>query len=281
MLFVGPAAILVLLFFVIPLGVLIWISFQDRSLLGSSTFTGLDSYREIPDNDRFVGAITFTLLYTLLATMILAVTAVVLVTIASQQRRGTKFYRTSFFLPYVVGTAAAGLIWYANIDDQTGTVTILLEKLGITDGPWGFLATPEKAIFTSLTLVAWKFVGLSVIVLIIGLQSIPTELYEAAHSDGATALQTLRYITLPLLRPTIALLVILSVTGSLLAFDHFFVLTGGGPDNSTITLVMVIYNTAFINFSLGKAAALSVVLLIALVALNGIQLFLLRTDDDR
>jgi multiple sugar transport system permease protein len=119
-----------------------------------------------------------------------------------------------------------------------------------------------------------------VIVLLVGLQSVPAELYEAARMDGAGTWQRLRYITLPFLRPTLALLFILSITGSLLAFDQFQVLTHGGPDSSTVTLVMAIYDTAFRQFSLGKAAALSVVLLVALVLLNGIQFVLLREKKE-
>ena len=128
--------------------------------------------------------------------------------------------------------------------------------------------------------MVWKFIGFQVIVLLVGLQSVPLELYEAARMDGAGTLQRMRYITLPHLRPTLGLLLVLSVTGSLLAFDQFQVLTHGGPDSTTVTLVMAIYDTAFRQFSLGKAAALSVVLLVALVLLNGIQLLALRKKDE-
>jgi multiple sugar transport system permease protein len=131
-----------------------------------------------------------------------------------------------------------------------------------------------------LTLVVWKFIGFQVLVLLVGLQSIPGELYEAARVDGASTLQRLRFITLPFLRPTLALLLILSITGSLLAFDQFLVLTKGGPDNSTITVMFAVYNTAFQRFALGKAAALSVVLLVALVILNAVQFKFLRPKDD-
>lgn len=281
MLFVGPLAAVVLVLFLIPLGVLVFMSFQDWPLLGGPTPNGLDNYRAIPDNSLFTGAITFTLIYTALATIAIFGVSFVLVAVSNSRRRGARFYRTAFFLPYVVGTAAAALIWFAAVNDENGIANTVLQRLGLTDGPWGFLDTPGKALFTTLTLVVWKFIGFQVIVLLVGLQSIPVELYEAARMDGASTLQRLRYITLPYLRPTLALLLILSITGSLLAFDQFQVLTHGGPDNSTITLVMAIYNTAFAKFDLGKAAALSIVLLVALVLLNGIQLTLLRRRDER
>ena len=117
------------------------------------------------------------------------------------------------------------------------------------------------------------------LILLTGLQAIPVELYEAARVDGATRWQAFRRITVPLLRPTLALLLVLSVSGSLLAFDQFFILTQGQPENSTLTMVMVIYREAFFRFDLGAAAALSVVVLLVLVALNALQLRVLRRRD--
>ncbi len=179
-----------------------------------------------------------------------------------------------------MGTAAAALLWFVDLDDQVGVFNSILRALGITDGPVGFLSTPSKATFSVIALVVWKFVGFQVVVLLVGLQSVPTDLYEAARTDGATTWQRLRFITLPFLKPTIALLLMLSITGSVLAFDQFYVLTHGGPDNSTITLVLALYNEAFSSFRLGRAAALSIVLLVALVVLNIVQLRLLRNRED-
>jgi multiple sugar transport system permease protein len=126
----------------------------------------------------------------------------------------------------------------------------------------------------------WKFVGFQVMVLLVGLQSVPTELYEAARVDGATTWQRLRYITAPSLKPTMALLTVLSVTGSLLAFDQFYVLTHGGPQNSTLTVVLAVYNKAFQSYRLGSAAAEAVAILVVLVLVNVIQLRLLRDREN-
>ena len=279
-LFVLPAALIVLLLFLLPLGVLIAMSFTDWPLLGGPEPTGLDNYTSIPQNDLFIGAIAFTLLYTALATVLIFGISFVLAAISASPRRGAKFYRTAFFLPYVVGTAAAALIWYAATNPQTGVMERLIQAVGLTDGTFGFLATPDKALWTTLSLVVWKFIGFQVVVLVVGLQSVPPELHEAARVDGANAVQRLRWITLPFLRPTLALLLVLSITGSLLAFDQFYVLTNGGPDRGTVTLVYAVYQTAFTSFDLGRAAALSVVLLLALVAINGLQLFALRRRED-
>ncbi|MFG2057551.1 carbohydrate ABC transporter permease [Micromonospora sp. NPDC048930] len=279
MLFVAPTAVIVAALFVVPLAVLVYMSFADWPLIGSPTPNGLENYRKIADDELFLGAITFTLVYTAITTVVVFGVSFVLVWISNSPRRGSTFYRTAFFLPYVVGTAAAALMWYIDLNDQIGVFNQILQAVGITDGPAGFLDTPAKATFSVVAMVVWKFIGFQVVVLLVGLQSIPTELYEAARVDGASTWHRLRYITIPYLRPTLALLLMLSITGSLLAFDQFMVLTRGGPDNATVTLVYAVYNAAFSSFELGSAAALSMVLLLALVVLNIVQLRLLRKRE--
>jgi multiple sugar transport system permease protein len=280
MLFVAPTAVIVAALFLVPLAILVYMSFTDWPLLASPTPNGLDNYREIAHDDRFIGAITFTLVYTAITTVVLFAVAFVLVAISNSPRRGSRFYRTAFFLPYVVGTAAASTMWWVDSSDQLGVFTQSLQTAGLIDKPLGLLETPGKALFTVISLVVWKFVGFQVVVLLVGLQSIPVQLYEAARVDGASTWQRLRFITVPGLKPTLALLTMLSVTGSLLAFDQFFVLTHGGPDNSTITVVLALYNKAFQSFRLGSAAAEAVVLLVALILLNVVQLRLLRSREN-
>lgn len=268
-----------LVLFLIPLGILIWMSFQNYPLLGSPSFTGFDNYASIPGNTVFTKAIGFTLAYTAVTTVVMFLVAFLLVAISNSRRKGAKFYRTTYFLPYVVGTAAATLLWFVDSDSVIGVFNQVLVGLHIVDKPIAFLATPTLAFWSIIALVVWKFIGFQVIVLLMGLQSIPRELYEAARVDGANPWQQLRFITIPFLRPTLALLFILSVAGSLLAFDQFLILTKGGPDNSTLSVVFAVYNTAFVNFDMGKAAALSVVLLIVLLIISAVQLPLLRRKD--
>jgi multiple sugar transport system permease protein len=277
--FVAPTVVLVAGLFLVPLGILVYMSLTNWPLLGSPTFDGLDNYRQLGQDDQFVGAIKFTLIYTAITTVVLFAVAFALVAISSTRRKGAVFYRTAFFLPYVVGTAAASSMWWVNSNDQLGVFSKAIQAVGITHQPPGLLATPNRALFTAIALVIWKFVGFQVMVLLVGLQAIPAELYEAARMDGATTWQRLRYITIPSLRPTLALLTILSVTGSLLAFDQFFVLTHGGPDNSTVTVVLALYNKAFQSFRLGNAAAEAVVVLVVLVLVNMVQLRLFRERE--
>jgi multiple sugar transport system permease protein len=154
----------------------------------------------------------------------------------------------------------------------------MLQLAGIIDQPLSFFGSPLAALMSTSLLIVWKYAGLYMLILLVGLQAIPDEVLEAAAIDGAGRWQTFRRVTLPLLKPALALSLILAVTGSLLAFDQFFILTKGGPDNSTVTVVQLIYREAFLRLDLGTAAALSIMVLIALLVLNTFQFRALRGD---
>jgi multiple sugar transport system permease protein len=128
-------------------------------------------------------------------------------------------------------------------------------------------------------MVVWKTVGFTMVLLLVGMQAIPTELYEAAKIDGATWWPIQFFITVPLLRRTIALALIISVVGSFLAFDQFFIMTGGGPNNSTVTVVYWIYRASFTYFKLGYGSALSLLLMVILTAISVLQLIVLREPE--
>ncbi|GII04614.1 carbohydrate ABC transporter permease [Planobispora takensis] len=271
-----PTALIVSVLFVAPLALVVWMSLHRWPLLGPARFNAPDNYIKIADNPLFLDAVTFTLKYTVLTTILLSGLALGLALLVQERRPGVGFFRTAFFLPGAVGFAAAALLFYGMLNNDFGPIDPILQTLGITDEPVKWIGTPDMALFSTIGLVLWRFAGFNMLILLTGLQAIPAEVYEAARTDGASRLQIFTRITLPLLRPTIALMLILSVTGSLLAFDQFFVFTNGGPDNSTVSMVMVVYRDAFFRFDLGGAAALSVVLLVALVLLNVLQMRVLR-----
>lgn len=279
--FTSPVAIIALLLFVIPLGFAFWMSVNDWPLLGDHHFNGLDNYRAIPQNEQFMRAVVFTLIYTVITTAIVFTIGLALALLVAQPRRGVGFFRTAFFLPYVVGTAAAALQWYVLFNDDLGPFTKILTDLHVVGGPVDWLGTPTKATLSVIVMVIWKFIGFQMVVTLVGLQSIDHGLYEAARLDGSSGWQTMRYITLPLLRPTLTLLLILSITGSLLAFDQFYIMTAGGPDNSTITMVFSVTREAFTSFKLGTANAFAMVLMVALVIINLTQLLVLRRGDNQ
>ncbi|MDR1432693.1 MAG: sugar ABC transporter permease, partial [Propionibacteriaceae bacterium] len=252
MLFVAPTAIIILILFVLPLGIVVFMSLSDWPLLGQPKFQGIQNYIAIASQEQFLNAIVFTLGYTLLCTIAIFVLALVMAALLNSPRRGVPFYKTAVFLPYVVGISTASLMWVVDYNDQVGIFSAVLRWLGISDGPVGFFRTPLSATLAVVVMIVWKYVGFQVVLLLMALQAIPASVNEAAMCDGATAWQRFRHITVPFLRPTLALLLVLSVTGSLLAFDQFTVMTQGGPDNTTVTMVMAIYNTAFTSYDLGK-----------------------------
>jgi multiple sugar transport system permease protein len=272
-----PTAVVVGVFFLLPLALVFWMSVNRWPLLGNPQINFPDNYTAIPDNRLFLDSVWFTLKYTAIVTVVLSLIALGLALLVQDRRPGVGFLRTAYFLPGAVGFAAAALLFYG-FYTGSGPLDSILMDLGIADEPVNWLGTPNAALFSTIALVIWRFAGFNMLILLTGLQAIPTEVYEAARSDGASRWQAFRYITLPLLRPTIALMLVLSITGSLLAFDQFFILTRGGPENSTVSMVIVIYREAFTRFDLGGAAALSVLLLAVLVALNALQLHVLGRE---
>jgi multiple sugar transport system permease protein len=276
-----PTAVVVGVLFLAPLVLVVWMSLNRWPLLGDPEVNAPDNYSKITNDPLFVDAVWFTLKYTAIITVLLSAAAMGLALLVQERRRGVGFLRAAYFLPGAVGFAAAALLFYGFYNNDFGPLDTILRDLKITDEPVDWIGTPNMALFSTIALVIWRFAGFNMLILLTGLQAIPLEVYEAARVDGANRWRSFRHITLPLLRPTIALMLILGITGSLLAFDQFFILTNGGPDNGTTSIVMVIYRNAFFRFDLGGAAALSVVLLVALVALNALQLLVLRRDSTK
>jgi multiple sugar transport system permease protein len=277
--YVAPAMALVLVFFLLPLGMTAWMSLNNWPLLGEHHFIGLANYAAILKDTRFWNAMRFTAYYTFVVTIAIFAVAFPLALYVEGPRRINGLYRAAFFLPAVVGFASASLLWswLANVD--AGLFSPLAEKLGLTDGRYNLLAGFDAAFWSIIVMVVWKVAGFTMVILMTGLQSIPGDLKEAAVIDGAGAFARFRRITLPMMRRTIALALVLSVAGSVLAFDQFYIILRGGPRNQTLTAVYWIFNQSFVSFKLGYGAALSMALLAILVMLSLLQLWLLRKPE--
>ncbi len=277
--YAAPVAVFVLVFFIAPLLLVGRMSASDWPLLAGDLGINMpDNYAGIADNPLFWPAVGFTLKYTGIVVVLLIGLSLLLALIVADRRKGTGFFRTAYFLPTTLGLASASLLFFGFYSPAIGPLDPILQWLGLTDEPVSWLGTPTAALWSTVVLIVWKFAGFFMIILLVGLQSIPPDVYEAARLDGASRWQSFAHITVPLLRPALGLVLILSVTGSLLAFDQFFILTKGGPDNSTVTVVQLIYREAFQRFDLGAAAAISVVVLGALLVLNISQFRALRKD---
>jgi multiple sugar transport system permease protein len=279
LLYVAPAVALVVVFFIIPLGMTAWMSFHNWPLMGAHSFIGFDNYWAILRDNRFWNALRFTGYYTVVVTIAIFAVAFPLALFIERPRKLTGFYRTSFFMPAVIGFASASLLWSWLLNVDAGLFSPAAFELGLTEKKVNLLATFQPAFWSIIAMVVWKVAGFTMIILMTGLQSIPPDLQEAAMIDGAGPLARFRAITLPLMRRTLALALILSVAGSVLAFDQFSIILRGGPRNQTLTAVYWIFNQSFVSFKLGYGAALSMVLLVILVALSLIQLRLLRQPE--
>jgi multiple sugar transport system permease protein len=276
-LYAAPTAIFVVLLFLVPLILVLRMSASDWPLLGGDQGWNLpDNFVKAVDNRFFWDSIWFTLKYTVLATILLIGLGLGLALLVQESTRWKSLMRTAFLVPSALGLASASLLFYVLYSPIAGPFADLMAAWGFT-----FLGTPDGALWSTLFLIVWRYAGFYMLLMLVGLQGIPDEVYEAARIDGASRWQTFRSITVPLLKPTFALTTVLCVTGSLLAFEQFYILTKGGPDNSTITVVQLIYGIAFQGPNdLGVAGALSVIVLIALVVINVAQLRAFRRTDE-
>jgi multiple sugar transport system permease protein len=271
-----PTAAFVALLFLVPLGLVLVMSVARWPLLtGFQGFNAPANYTKALGNRFFLDSVVFTVKYTVLATVLLIGLGLGLALLVQESSRWNSVLRTAFLVPSALGLASASLLFYVLYSPIAGPFAPAMNALGIS-----FLGSPNSALLSTLFLIVWRFAGFYMLLMLVGLQGIPAEVYEAARIDGASAWQNFRYVTLPLLRPTLALTTILCVTGSLLAFEQFYILTKGGPDNSTISVVQLVYTVAFQGQNdLGVAAALSVLVLAVLVLINIAQLRAFREEE--
>ena len=278
--FTSPALLLVGAFALFPLGFGIYISLTNWPLVGPYHFIGLSNYSSLIHNSEFLQSIVFTLKYTAIVTIPIFVLGYALAVFVRSNRRGTTVFRTLIFLPYIVGLVAESYMALVELQPSSGTVNFVLSKLGIGSATTAWTVRTGLATTAICILVIWFASGLTMMLLMAGMQSIPTDLYESARVDGASWWSAERRITLPLLRRSIALSLIISVVGSFLAFNQFFIITDGGPGTSTVPVVMSIYQTAFADTDVGLASAMSVVLVIVVGLITFVQFHYLQGDGE-
>jgi multiple sugar transport system permease protein len=278
--YAAPTAVFVAVFFITPLLLVARMSLSSWPLLtGNGGLNFPKNYLSIWNNALFGPAVVFTIEYTLIVTVLLIGLGLGLALLVQERGRWADMLRTVILLPVSLGLAAASLLFWGFYSPSIGPINPILEQLGLIHDPIPFLGTSLSALLSTSFLIVWKYSGLYMLIFLVGLQAIPEDLFEAAALDGASRIQVFRHITLPLLRPSLALALILCVTGSLLAFDQFYILTKGGPDNSTVTVVQLIYREAFQKQNLGTSAAISIMVLVALLVLNAVQFRYLRSSE--
>lgn len=276
LLFITPAAVGFLVFLIWPLIRGIYLSFTSYNLLTPATWNGLNNYKQMMLDPVFWNALKVTLEYVVIN---IGVQTIIALVIAVMMQRLTKslVVRGIILTPYLVSNVVAALVGLWILDTNLGIFNELLKAIGIS--PIGFFTDSPWVIPTIALVNVWRYVGYTSLLIFAGLQTIPPDLYEAARVDGATEPQMFVRITLPLLRPILALVLIISIIGSFQVFDTVSVTTQGGPVNASRVLQYYIYDMAFGRFRFGYASALSVALLIVLMIVTFIQYRLTRAGQ--
>ncbi|WP_344628584.1 sugar ABC transporter permease, partial [Kitasatospora arboriphila] len=219
---------------------------------GVETFAGLDNYARLLDDSLFWTALgNSAVILAVLVPLMLALATGLAVAFNSRLLKARSVFRLGFFLPMITGLVAYGIVFSVLLNQQYGLVNWLLGS----DIPW--LTDPLLAKVSLGLALTWHYTGYNAVILLARLQTVPTELYDAAAVDGAGAWRAFRHVTLPGLRPALLLTTVLSTIGTLQLFDEPYVLTGGGPDNATLTIGMYLYQNAFKYFDFGYASAIA------------------------
>ena len=277
--FIAPSVIILGVFVLAPIVQSAWMSLHDWSA-GTShhPFVGAGNYTMLWSDDRFRNALKVTCLYTAAVGIGQLVLGLVLALRLQRTTWYTAIARTVFFFPFIASLVVTGLVWQFLLNPQIGLIDGWLGKLGYGSTDW--LQSTTYALPTLIVVGIWKNVGFTMVVLLAGLQAIPKELLEAATVDGASAFQRLRHVTLPALRPAILFTAVIATVSGLQLFDLNYVLTDGGPLFHTESVVMYLYQRGFIDFRLGYASAIAMVLFALILAVSLVQLRLLRYGDD-
>ena len=270
-LFLLPAGIVLLIFFFIPFFQTIGLSFLNYSNnIYNPSFAGLENYVQILHNPIFYKVIWNTLLYLVVAVPILAIIPLFLAILINQKIKGITLYKILIYLPVIVSIVVAAIAFkwlYA----QQGILNYILNVMHINSIGW--LTDPKYAIYSVIIVTIWKGIGYYMMIYLAALMSVPKELYEACDIDGANFLTKHLTVTVPHIMPTIALVTTISSISAMKIFAEIYVMTKGGPLNSTKTIVYYIYEKAFENLDLGYASAMAVILLIIVMAFSLVNIF--------
>jgi multiple sugar transport system permease protein len=268
--FIAGALVLIFLFHVVPCVWGIALSFFRYDGIGKADWVGVDNYRRLAADPTVAASLWITLKYAFGAVP-LSLAAGLVIALALDERwfRGKTLARTLFFMPNVISLVAVAFVWEWLLNPKFGIVNTVLQQAGIAGPAW--LSDPRSALGCIVLVQVWHGLGFTVIVYLAGLQGIPETYYEAARLDGASRLQQVRHVTLPLLMPTVMFLSIMGFIGAFQVFQSVFMMTGGGPADATRVIVFYLWQVAFERVELGYASAIAVVIFAAVLALTLVQ----------
>jgi multiple sugar transport system permease protein len=277
--FLAPFVLLYVAFIIGPALYGLLMSFFNTSLVqpGLSSFAGLGNYSEALSSSDFWSSLWHTIWFTILTTPPLIILGFVLALLADRVARGRWFFRLAFFAPYILPSAVVALIWIWIFTPGLGLLENALGTIGIPVPNWlgdQTWAMPSLALST-----VWWTLGFNFVLYLAGLQDIPRQLYEAASLDGAGPFQQIRMITIPLLARTTTLVGVLQVIASLKVFDQMYLMTAGGPNFVTRSVLQLVYDEGFTNFRVGYAAAISMLFFLVVLAVSAVWFALVRRQE--
>ncbi|MBF4581069.1 sugar ABC transporter permease [Curtobacterium sp. VKM Ac-2865] len=277
--FLALPGALFLLFTALPVVIAAVVSLSDYAVIGPLTWTGFDNYVDIASDPFFWIALRNTVLYTVLYVPLGLVIAMATALLLNRSARSARVFRTLFYIPVVSSTVATATIWYWVLDPQHGLLNEALSWFGINGPAW--LYDSHWAMTAIVMMSVWAGFGGNMMIFLGGLQGVSPDLREAARLDGANAWQVFRYVVVPSVRRTTFLVSTLLIINAFQVFDQAYVLTKGGPGNSTVTIVYYIYDRGFGSLQMGYASALSFILFVIILAFSLVNARLTNRDTDR
>ena len=272
--FLAPSLVVLLGFWIVPMVGTIWISLQNWNLIGVARYAGFDNYVELATDQDFHAALGHTLLFIGTYVPLVLVAGLGVALLLNAALPAMRLFRAIFFLPVITSWVAVSLLWKWILNPADGLLDRMLAAVGI-EGP-GWWTSPDWAMPAVVLASVWKDLGYVAVILLAGLQAIPTELQEAAQLDGAGAWRRLRSVTLPLLTPSLFFVLVISIINSFHVFDQVWVMTEGGPGGATSVVVQQIVKYAFEYGRVGYASAMSIVLFAIIMLVTVVQLGLQR-----
>jgi len=267
--FISPKLILLALFFVFPLLFSVYISLTDWSALSTPHFIGLSNYKKLLGDDIFLKSLINAVVYVSVRVPFMVVVSLLLALLINEKLLGRSAFRTIYFIPEASAMVVAAMVWVYLYNTEFGVINFLLRKASLPPQQW--LSSSSQALYSIILMTVWKDAGFYMIIFLAGLQGIPKMYYEAATIDGATRWQMFYHITLPLLKPVVFLVVVMCTIWSFQFFPSVYVMTGGGPVYSTMSLVLYVYNQGFKYFKMGYAAAIAYVLFFIILSFSIIE----------
>ncbi len=263
--FLLPALLGTLIFIIIPVICSFGLSFAKWDLLNPITFVSLENYKNLFNDKVFYQTLANTIVFAISTSVFGVIIPLILASVLNSKIRGSEFFKTAYFLPFITPMIVIGIVWGWIFDPNIG----LLNKLLHLHINW--LYDVKYALPALIAVSVWKLIGYNMIIFLSTLSSISQSLFEAAKIDGANSIQTFRHVTIPMLSPTIFFVVIITTISSFQVFDLIYLMTQGGPFNSTNVLVYSIYQNAFEYFNVGKASAIAYVLFAIILVLTLLQ----------